>query len=219
MLTRVQFNGQNPSLPSWSCGFDSHHPLQKITDAFWCLLFFQLYLDGNRKGRRQSRNRPSGGRSVSPWACRRNSCAVAQLYCPFGTVILYSPSNCAKRNITRRKLNITAKQYHSPQANRVEKTSSFDEVFSGGAGENRTPVQKHIPKGISERSYQFRILLIGRLITNYRLRQSLIHDTAGDNAVFTFTAKSCPIVSRGNLTTDSSYKLSCESNFIVVSYF
>jgi len=109
------------------------------------------------------------GATVAPW--RSYIVPSGQLYFSLTReVILYSPSNCAKRNITRRKLNITAKQYHSPQANRVEKTSSFDEVFSGGAGENRTPVQKHIPKGISERSYQFRILLIGRLITNYRLR-------------------------------------------------
>ena len=28
--------------------------------------------------------------------------------------------NCAKRNISRRKPNITAKQYNSPQANIVE---------------------------------------------------------------------------------------------------
>ena len=35
-------------------------------------------------------------------------------------VILYSPPNCAKRNFTR-EANITAKQYHSPQANITER--------------------------------------------------------------------------------------------------
>ena len=46
-------------------------------------------------------------------------------------VILYSPLNCAKRNITRRKPNITATQYNSPKANITEKTA-FRRFFSNG---------------------------------------------------------------------------------------
>ena len=56
-------------------------------------------------------------------------------------VILYSPQNCAKRNITRRKPNITAKQYNSPQANITEKSAfaySKRRFLHGAEDGNRT---------------------------------------------------------------------------------
>ena len=41
-----------------------------------------------------------------------------------------------------------------------------DESFFGGAGGSRTPVQKPIPTGISERSQLFKIPLYTRQLTN-----------------------------------------------------
>ena len=40
------------------------------------------------------------------------------------SVIFCSPFNCAKRNITRRQPNITAKQYNPSNGNRIEKSTS-----------------------------------------------------------------------------------------------
>ena len=73
-------------------------------------------------------------------------------------VILYSPSNRAKRNITRHKPNITATQYNSPQANITERNrfclpdkSGF---FHGGPGGIRTHDLRVANAALSQLSYK-----------------------------------------------------------------
>ena len=61
------------------------------------------------------------------------------IFLPLAKVILYSPLNCPKGNITRRQPNITAKQYNSPKANITEKTLVLsNKSFFGSPSWTRT---------------------------------------------------------------------------------